>query len=84
MIADRVARERDVATAEKLIGTIVRGLRMLSDHPRAGRSRDSDLGPGRRSIVLADHVVVYRVAASEALILRVLDGRRDLIRIFRG
>ena len=43
-----------------------------------GRPRDHDLGPGRRSILFRSYVIVYRLAGSDAVILRVIHGRRDL------
>jgi plasmid stabilization system protein ParE len=81
-IARHISRERDAGTAERVVATVIRSLRMLSDNPLAGRSRRDDLGRDRRSIAVTDYVIIYRVVRSDALILRVLDGRRDLMRIF--
>lgn len=55
---------------------------MLSGFPHIGRPRDEDLGPGYRSLTVGQYVIVYCVESGEALILRVVHGRRDLETIF--
>jgi len=55
---------------------------MLEEHPLAGRARD-ELRLGLRSItVRRPHVVFYRITDNDPEIVRVLDGRRDIDRIF--
>ena len=83
-IADDLHDSQGTDASRRVIEALTRHLDRLGAMPLMGRTRDHDLGPGRRSIILADHMVVYRVAASKARILRVIDGRRDLIRIFHG
>jgi len=55
---------------------------MLSGFPRIGRSRDSDFGPGYRSLAVGEYVIIYRVEEDEARILRVVHGRRGLDALF--
>src|SRR4029077_15651864 len=55
----------------------------LAENPYAGRARDGDLGPGRRSFPADRYVIVYRVADRDVVILRVAHGSRD-IQALRG
>jgi plasmid stabilization system protein ParE len=57
---------------------------MLGSFPRIGRSREEDLGPGYRSLAVGEYVIVYCVEDEDedALILRVVHGRRDLEALF--
>jgi plasmid stabilization system protein ParE len=54
----------------------------LAQNPRAGRARDEDLGPGRRSFPADRYIIVYRVAGQDVLILRVAHSRRDIEALF--
>ena len=56
---------------------------LLSNHPRLGRARDADLGPGRRSYPVGQYVVVYRIEDADVLILRVAHGSRDIEALFK-
>jgi len=49
----------------------------LAHFPFIGRDR-SIFAPGLRSIVAENYVVFYRVERERVLIVRVLDGRRDI------
>lgn len=49
----------------------------LTENPYLGRRRD-DLRPGYRSFPVADYVVIYRVAAEDVLLLRIVRGSRDI------
>jgi plasmid stabilization system protein ParE len=53
----------------------------LNRHLFSGRPRD-EIRPGLRSRATGTHVIFYRVKDDVAEIVRVLDGRRDLERIF--
>jgi toxin ParE1/3/4 len=48
----------------------------LARFPVLGRPRD-EMAPGYRSIVQGAHVVFYRTAARELVIVRILHGRMD-------
>jgi toxin ParE1/3/4 len=67
--------------ADQIVRRIVEASRPLNRHPLAGRSRD-EIRPGLRSRATGSHVIFYRVRDDVAEIVRVLDGRRDLQRIF--
>jgi plasmid stabilization system protein ParE len=56
----------------------------LTDNPYLGAESDL-LGAGRRRLVIRPYLIVYRVIEPEVIrIIRVVDGRRDLPRLFRN
>jgi toxin ParE1/3/4 len=67
--------------ANKIVHEIGQACRLLQSYPFAGRARD-EVRPGFRSVAAAPHVVFYRVRNGTAEIVRVLDGRRDVDKIF--
>lgn len=82
-IWEYVARESGSSeTANRLIDSITDRFFLLATHPYIGRSRSDDLGSGRRSFPVGDYVIIYRVKDNDALILRVVHGRRDLEGLF--
>jgi toxin ParE1/3/4 len=68
-------------TADKIIRQIGQAVRVLEEHPFAGRARN-DIHPDLRSVVARPHVIFYRVKNDSTEIARVLDGRQDLEEIF--
>ena len=83
-IADYIAAESaSLVTAARVIEALTARFLFLADNPYAGRARDDDLGPGRRSFPTDRYVIVYRVAGRDVVILRVAHGSRD-IRALRG
>jgi toxin ParE1/3/4 len=74
--------EDNEAAADRIIDLLVAGFRILGQNPRLGRSRD-DLRQGCRSFVVAQYVIVYRVANPGVQILHVLHGKRDIPGLFR-
>jgi toxin ParE1/3/4 len=68
--------------ADRQIDSIVARFRLIAEHPRIGRARDRDLGPGTRSFAAGDYVIVYEIIGSDVQILRVAHGRRDIIALF--
>jgi toxin ParE1/3/4 len=78
-----VAKESgSVEIANRLIDTITDRFFVLASFPYIGRSRDDDFGPGCRSVTVGEYVIVYSVENGDALILRVVHGRRDLEALF--
>ena len=69
-------------TASRLIDSITDRCLLLGNFPYAGRPRNDDLGPGRRTFPVGEYVIVYRVQGEDVLILRVVHGRRDLETFF--
>jgi toxin ParE1/3/4 len=83
-IAYYIAEESgSLETARRVIETITDRFHMLGANPYAGRARDEDLGPGRRSFPADRYIIVYRVAGQDVLILRVAHSRRDIDALFR-
>jgi toxin ParE1/3/4 len=56
-------------------------IKLLSQFPQAGRSRDEIL-VGLRSIAVEPIVIFYRITKTHIEITRVLHGRRDIDAIF--
>ena len=69
-------------TADRLIESIATRFILLGTHPRAGRRRD-DLRPGMRGFPVGDYVILYRIEDSDALILRIVRGSRDIEALLR-
>lgn len=68
--------------ADTLIDGLVERFLTLVGFPYMGRSREDNLGPGRRSLAVGEYVIIYRVENENVLILRVVHGRRDLEHLF--
>ncbi len=78
-----VAKESSsIEIASRLIDSITDRFVALASFPFIGRSRDEDFGPGIRSVAIGEYVIVYCVENTDALILRVVHGRRDLEALF--
>jgi toxin ParE1/3/4 len=63
--------------ADRQVDAITSRFSLLAEHPRLGRARDDDLGPGRRSFPADDYIIVYRIVGAGLQILRVAHGRRN-------
>ena len=71
------------ATAQKWIGAFERAMLALEDNPYLGTESEF-IGAGRRRLVVRPYLIVYRIDGPKSVrILRVIDGRRDLPRLFR-
>jgi len=74
--AGRAGRHR----ADNIIREISDALRVIEDHPFAGRARD-EVRSGLRSITARPYVIFYRMRDDVAEIVRILHGKRDLDRL---
>ena len=79
---------RSPAAAERLYDTIEAKARLLVDHPRLGPRRP-DLGPSARVPIVGWYLLLYQThpdtdegPVRRVEIVRVVDGRRDLPRLF--
>jgi toxin ParE1/3/4 len=70
-----VAEDVSPTTADRLIDAIVDRFDLLAEQPAIGRLRPQ-FGVGVRSFVVESHVIYYR-HDGDAVIARVLHGRRD-------
>jgi plasmid stabilization system protein ParE len=75
--------DHDLTAALTILGSVKRSFLLLGRHPFIGRARDTDLGPGLRSLPSGGYVIVYRATSKVVTILRVIDGRRDYPALFR-
>ncbi|MGD0864412.1 MAG: type II toxin-antitoxin system RelE/ParE family toxin [Rhizomicrobium sp.] len=79
-----VAREASsVGIADNLVDSIMNRILLLASFPHLGRGRD-DLRSGLRSYPAGQYVIIYRIEREDALILRVLHGRRDIDELLGG
>lgn len=78
-----VAKESSsIEIANHLIDLITQRCAALGRFPYIGRTRNDDLGPGYRSLTVGEYVIVYCIEKEDALILRVVHGRRDMEKLF--
>jgi toxin ParE1/3/4 len=84
LIVDTIAENSGRRTAARWRGMLESRARALADHPFLG-AVDDVLGSGRRRLVLAPYLIVYRVRDDrEVTVLRILHGARDLPSLFEG
>jgi toxin ParE1/3/4 len=69
--------------ADDRTNAIRKKLGLLEQFPNSGRSREEVL-PGLRSLPVKGFVIFYRVGTMHVEIVRVVDGRQDLDRIFEA
>ena len=73
--------ERNPRAAHELLDALRRRMMFLKDNPMAGRLRD-DIAEGLRGHNVAPYLILYQVDKDELMIVRVVDGRRDLNALF--
>jgi plasmid stabilization system protein ParE len=76
-----IANDATAAVADKQLHEIDRVCFALGAWPEYGRARN-DVQDGLRSVSVSRYVVFYRVTKTAVEIVRVLDERRDVDRIF--
>jgi toxin ParE1/3/4 len=74
--------ERSPTAAYALVRDIDAKFKDLARFPFIGRERNG-LAPGVRSLVVGTHLIFYTVQSERILILRIIDGRRDVEEEFR-
>lgn len=78
-----IAREsRSTESADRILNAISESLSNLRRSPYIGRSRESDLQPGLRSLPSGSYMIYYRIKAGVVRIVRVIHGRRDINSMF--
>lgn len=73
--------EDDPDAADRALDRIDAVCQLLAEYPAMGPSRD-DIRPGLRYFAISPHLILYRTTATDLQIVRVIDGRRNLFRIF--
>ena len=68
--------------AGALLRDLDRTLAMLSDHPHAGQRRP-ELRPRLRSFPVGNYLIFYRPIRGGIELVRVLQGARDIRRVFK-
>jgi len=67
--------------ADRLIDRIVDKCQGLTDYPQLGSARP-EIASDARAVVVGEYLALYRVVCSDALIVRVVHGARQLRRLF--
>ena len=75
-----VASNGGEALADRMIDRIEHRTAMLAQHPLMGPAR-SEIAEGARSLLVDRWVVLYCADATSVLVMRVIDGARDLRQI---
>ena len=71
---------RDEATANRVVDTLAEACNRLGSFPELGRARP-EIGADVRSLVSERWLVLYRIEVANVLVVRVVDGARDVSRI---
>jgi|ERR1700688_612319 len=75
------ANSASIDVADNQLRDIDRACERIEDWPLSGRARD-ELLSGLRSLPVQPNVIFYRVRGGGVEIVRVIDGRRDIDRVF--
>ena len=73
---------RSPAAACKAVAAVDTKFANIAEFPFIGRER-SALADGLRSFVSGTQVIFYRISGEEIVVVRVLDGRRDIVEGFK-
>jgi toxin ParE1/3/4 len=76
-----VAEDAGEILADRLIDSLVVATDQLVDLPQLGTARPRH-GEGLRCLVVRPYLIFYRNDVSGVMIVRVIDGRRDLEALF--
>ena len=74
---------RNPKAANRITKSILEQCGRLKDHPNLGMSMQAKLDweTDFRYLVCENHIAVYRIAEDWIMVLRILDGRTDYLRI---
>jgi len=72
----------NLEVATRLVESVTSRFSFLAGFPRAGRTRDRDLGMGIRSFAAGEYLIIYCVDGEDVLILRVIHAKRELGDLF--
>ena len=73
--------ERHPAAARSTLETLKQRLNMLSQNPEMGRKR-FDIAPELHALVVRPYLILYRLEEDTLNVVRIIDGRRDLAKLF--
>jgi toxin ParE1/3/4 len=74
--------QRNPEAARKVLEVLRRRVSQLRDRPLMGRHRP-DLAEGLIGLVVNPYLVLYRVDDEDITVVRIIDGRRDLTKLFQ-
>jgi toxin ParE1/3/4 len=76
-----IARDKGTAFADDIVERIERRGAGLAEFPEMGVARP-EIAPDARSLVAERWLLLYRVEDADVLVVRVVDGARDLTRVW--
>jgi toxin ParE1/3/4 len=76
----QIARQTSQTSANRILDRIDEACRGLARFPEIGPSRP-EIAEGARSLVIQRWLALYRLTPKGVLIVRVIDGARDLLHI---
>ena len=74
--------EHNEPAADRTLQKIAGVTKMLSEQPKAGRSRPELGVPNLRSYAVGNHILFYVPSAEAITVVRVLEGHRDVQAVF--
>jgi toxin ParE1/3/4 len=80
-IADYLAAQSNLASAERFLSTIDSTLQRIAQFPQIGRKRN-ELYPDLRSFPCDRYLVFYRLLSDDIEVFRVVSGYQDLSNLF--
>ncbi|PSN14702.1 type II toxin-antitoxin system RelE/ParE family toxin [filamentous cyanobacterium CCT1] len=80
-IADYLANQTNLASAETFLTEIDRVLQRIGQFPYIGRQRD-ELYPNLRSLPCRQYLIFYGLLDNEVEVFRVVSGYQDLTALF--
>ncbi len=77
---------KNPAAADRVVRSILKGLRILTEYAEAGMSLEAKTGypSDLRMLFCEKHIVFYRIEGSAIYVARVIHGRQDYLRILFG
>ena len=78
-----IANDSGVARADDIVARMEGRGAGLADFPEMGVARP-DIAPDARSLVVERWLLLYRLGSDGVQIMRVVDGARDLTKVWQG
>lgn len=73
--------QRNAKAASRLFDLIRQKCKLVANFPKMGKSYEEWI-PGLRGFVIDDYIVFYVVIGDSIQVLRIVNGHRDLSRLF--
>jgi toxin ParE1/3/4 len=74
--------ENNVDAGERLFQSLNQRFYNLTQFPNIGKPYPH-LQPDIRGVLVEKYIIFYRITSAQVEIIRIIDGRQDLVRIFK-